>query len=58
MKEPNVRYTVGTISTKDIDLYKRTRNLQKDHTMEYIFKKGIEAVEQESIDNLTQNNTS
>lgn len=56
---PSARYSVGTVTTKDIELYKRSRALQQDgYTVESIYRRGIEELEQDSIKNTKQNNKS
>jgi hypothetical protein len=56
-KAPLARYSVCTITTKDIELYKRSRVLQQEgYTAESIYRRGIEELEQDSIKNMTQNN--
>lgn len=56
MKPPITRHTIGTVTTKDIELYKRYHNIKDNHTMESIFRRGMEELEQESIDSMKQNN--
>lgn len=57
MDKPIVaRYAIGTITTRDLELYKRSRRLQEDYTIESIFRRGVEEIEQDMINNLTQNN--
>lgn len=59
MKTIIARYSIGTVTTKDIELYKRTRVLQSNGlTIEAIFRRGLEELEQDSVKNMAQNNTS
>lgn len=59
MHPPIARYSVGTVTTKDLELYKRSRALQQEgYTIEAIFRRGLEELEQDHIKNLTQNNNS
>lgn len=59
MNSPIARYSIGTVTTKDIGLYKRSRALQQEgYTVESIYRRGIEELEQDSINNMKQNNKS
>ncbi len=55
--KPIARYSVGTVTTKDLELYKRSRALQQEgYTVESIYRRGIEELEKDSVESLTQNN--
>lgn len=57
--EPIARYTIGSIITKDLGLWKRFKALQNEgYTVEFVFRRGIEELEQDSIKGMSQNNTS
>ena len=58
MKKAIARYTIGTITTKDLKLWERTRELMstKSATLEDIVRRGVESISQDSIGDLTQNN--
>lgn len=59
MNLPTARYSIGTITTKQIELYKRTRVLQQEgYTIEAIFRRGVEELEQDHVKKMTQNNVS
>lgn len=56
-KSPSARYMIGSITTKDIKLWEDTRVLQAEgETIESIFRRGVETLKLNSIDNITQNN--
>jgi hypothetical protein len=57
MNNPIPRYTIGTIITKDIELWKRTKELMKyKYTLEDIVRRGVEELEQDSVKEMGQNN--
>ena len=59
MKIATPRYTIGNVTTKDLNLWTRTKSLQADgHTVESIFRRGLEEIEQDEIKNMTHNNIS
>lgn len=52
-KSPEARYMIGSVTTKDQRLWERVRNLQTHgETMESILKRGVEVIEQDSIDDM------
>ena len=54
MKKEIPRYTIATITTKDINLKHRRDEIKRyGHTDEYIYQRGLEVI---AMENLTQNN--
>jgi hypothetical protein len=57
MKNAIARYTIASITTKDIELVKRRQNIkEKGFTDESIYRRGIDEIEQDSVSDLSQNN--